>query len=124
MLPRRIFIKRRFCCGLLLSLVWCQAKTSALTKSCSSRATFTEGNDLLTEKHYEEAARSPDRLGKCSQLSPLDTLYSQAGVYRALGKNEQAALLFRQLRSENPDLLEETGDRRLNETLSDRGFSR
>ncbi len=48
-------------------------------------------------------------------------VYNLAKAYRQLGRTEQAEVLFRKLRSEKPDILQEAGDRRLNDALIDKG---
>ena len=63
--------------------------------------------DLETAKREDQNSRS--------------TLYNLARAYRALGKDEQAAALFQQLRSEKPDILKELSGRRLSESLADKG---
>lgn len=58
-----------------------------------------------------------------SRLNPgsRSAVYNLAKAYRQLGRTEQAEVLFRKLRSEKPDILQEVGDRRLNDALIDNG---
>jgi hypothetical protein len=46
-------------------------------------------------------------------------LYNLARVYRALGRTAEAQTLFRQVRSQTTDTLNEFGGRRLNEAMTD-----
>jgi tetratricopeptide (TPR) repeat protein len=46
-------------------------------------------------------------------------LYNLARVYRALGRMAEAQTLFRQVRTQATDTLNEFGGRRLNEAMTD-----
>ncbi len=76
---------------------------------------------LLLEKGQAKEAVQDLEVAKREDAESRSTLYNLARAYRALGKNEQAAALFRQLRSEKPDILKEMSDRRLSESLADKG---
>ena len=76
---------------------------------------------LLLEKG--KAAEAVADLERASRLAPesRSAIYQLARAYRQTGRTEQAEVLFRKLRSEKPDLLQETGGRRLNEALVNKG---
>lgn len=93
----------------------------AIELNPNSAAARTLRGRLLLEEG--KAAEAINDLAVARQVAPesRSALYQLARAYRQAGQTEQAEALFRKLRSEKPDLLQETGDRRLNEALTGQG---
>jgi tetratricopeptide (TPR) repeat protein len=95
--------------------------TEALTLDPDSvPAKILRGRLLLDTGHAKEAL-SDLELAHRSDPSSRSAVYNLARAYRAAGETKQAATLFQQLRSAQPDAVKEAGDRRLNQTLSSGG---
>jgi tetratricopeptide (TPR) repeat protein len=76
---------------------------------------------LLLEKGQTKEAVADLEFAHREDPASRSAIYNLARAYRTLGKNDQATALFQQLRSETPDTAKELGDRRLNETLVEKG---
>ena len=86
----------------------------------SVSARTLRGRLLLENGKAEEAAADLEIAGRLAPES-RSAAYNLARAYRQTGRTEQAEVLFRKLRAGKPDILQETGDRRLNEALVNKG---
>jgi tetratricopeptide (TPR) repeat protein len=93
----------------------------ALQLNPDSAAAKTLRGRLLLEKGLASEAVADLEFAHREDPASRSAIYNLARAYRTLGKNDQAAVLFQQLRSEKPDTLKEFGDRRLNQALTDKG---
>ena len=93
----------------------------ALQLNPDSVAAKTLRGRLLLEKGQTKEALVDLEFAHREDPASRSATYNLARAYRSLGKNDQATALFRQLRSETPDTAKELGDRRLNETLVEKG---
>lgn len=93
----------------------------ALQLNPESVAAKTLRGRLLLEKGQTKEALADLEFAHREDPASRSAIYNLARAYRTLGKKDQAAALFRQLRSETPDAAKELGDRRLNEALVEKG---
>jgi tetratricopeptide (TPR) repeat protein len=93
----------------------------ALQLNPDSVAAKTLRGRLLLEKGLTKEAVADLEFAHREDPVSRSAIYNLARAYRILGKNDEAAALFQQLRSEKPDTVKELGDRRLNQTLTDKG---
>ena len=72
---------------------------------------------LLLEKRQVNEALTDLEFANRREPNSRTAIYNLARAYQAVGKPEQAAALFRKLRSAKPDAVAELGNERLRETL-------
>ncbi len=93
----------------------------AIDLNPDSVAARTLRGRLLLDGGQTKAAAADLEIANRQDPSSRSTLYNLARAYRALGENDRAATFFRKLHSDQPSILKEAGDRRLNETLAGKG---
>ncbi len=93
----------------------------ALHLNAGSTAARTLRGRLLFEKGELQEAVADLEWANHDSPGSRSTIYNLARAYRALGKKDEAAMLFRQLTTGNGDILQEMGTRRLSETLAEKG---
>ncbi len=93
----------------------------ALQMNPGSVAAKTLRGRLLLERGLTKEAVADLEFAHHEDPASRSAAYNLARAYRTLGKDNEAAALFRELRSGTPDTAKELGDRRLNETLIEKG---
>ena len=93
----------------------------ALHLNAGSTAARTLRGRLLFEKGELQEAVADLEWANHDSPGSRSKIYNLARASRALGKKDEAAMLFRQLTTGNGDILQEMGTRRLSETLAEKG---